>query len=498
MKLQEVQPIVANDELRIHHTPDNRIEVYRNQEKQPLLKLDPTQFVNIARDRSLVYIRRNMVSVPRSNEVLNTIEAVARDLLTVPKWKTRDIDIFVQEVTNNIREIPAGRITGRRENDKPKAQVPQQPARQVEWTNDPEGFAVKWNEGKDQAAIYLIEDSGTLASTLTEYNTKKDDFVWSFDPMGKEFSWKERTFIADKLMEVGEDTRLGLVNVRDYEAIAENLNMYLEGEQPNVMSLEVDFSESNASLQPRAVEKLHANYSPLIATQKWGSVTRIFLIKDSLYEVLMTKHLEETEQVDPTLAPKEKETLVMTYGSFSPITNDHIVMVKKMVASAQQVQGSNLVFIKPSTEFAHDEISLKQKAQVLKEAVPEANVCMETGLYDIFDALVYAYNLHYKNLYVITGSDEVAQLDHLIHENNDKQTNAGFFKFQKHHVISYGKDNPDNSQQAQQARNALTNNDFASFTKAVEGPELQNLSSMQKLFNILKYELKDKIGLGGI
>jgi hypothetical protein len=497
MLLREVQPIVANDELRIHHSPDNRITVYRNQEKQPILQLDPTQFVNIAKDQSLVFIRRHMTTAPRSQEVLNTIEAVARDLLITPKWKPKDVDIFVQEVDNKLRGIPAGRITGRRDNDKPK-NMEAQPAKQLEWSNNSDGLVIRWKEGKEQASAYLFEDSCALASTLTEYNTKKDDFVWSFDPAGKELSWKERSQMAKVLSSLDDDTRFFLEGGKDIETIIETLEIYLENDQPSVLSFEINLEESNASLLPRAIEALDVGYRPLIASQKWGSNSRLFLVKESLHKALFTQHLREIEQIDPTLAPQEKETLVMTYGAFSPITNDHIVMIKKMIASAKQVQGSNLVFIKPSKEFAHDEVSLKQKAQVIKEAVPEANICMETGLYDIFDALVYAYNLHYKNIYIITASDEVAQLDHMVHENNGKQTNAGFFDFQKHHVISYGKDNPDNSQAAQMGRNALANNDFASFAKAVQGPELPYLSSMKKLFNILKYELRGQIGMNGV
>lgn len=491
------------DEITVHHKNDGTVEIWRFSDMEAvqepeLVNLPGKNIARMKKDDILARITQSTNELrPVTKNALapafNKAALVAKDLSINPRYRGHDVTIYIGRDGAILKRKTADNTeTGYKENV---------PASKIFWMNESTGFIFKWNEDKGEAAGWLFENSDSLASTLTEYNIKKDDFKWSFDPNGQELSWKDRSRISKTLVKEGKDTRFELEKGKSIERIIEGLNEYLGKAHPNVISFEIDLGEKEiARLLSRIVEKIQGDYTTVLATQKWESLSRLFLLKNNLYDSLFgpKKHLIEAEIIDPTLEPEEKEALVCAYGSFTPITNEHIVLLKKVVASAGQVKGSAMVFIKPSKEFAHDEISLKQKAQVIKEAVPEISVCMETGLFDIMDAFIWVYNRHYKEIYVITGSDEVVDINQIFEENNGKQTDAGFFDFKTHKVISYGKHNPDKSPEAQMARNALANGNFQTFMKAVAGPNLPYYTSIKKLFDILKYELKDRIGLGGI
>jgi hypothetical protein len=270
-----------------------------------------------------------------------------------------------------------------------------------------------------------------------------------------------------------------------------------EIENIDIFSFEADTdSKSRAKIYIRLARQLSQKHEMdlrlVYATDKWNSLTEIFLIKNEVFNKLfpgVAKIQEAQEGVN--------DTVVMAYGSFAPVTEEHIKLLKTVVASAQQAKGSNVVFIQPDRDFGHDDISLRHKAEVLKDAVKGINICMEEGLMDIFDAFVWLYNRHYQNVTVITGSNEIVSIEQILKENNGKETDAGFFEFKKYKVLSYGKDNPDNSKGAKDARNAILNGDLDAFMAAVQGPNLQYFTPIKKLYNVLRYELKNAIGAGG-
>jgi Icc-related predicted phosphoesterase len=227
-------------------------------------------------------------------------------------------------------------------------------------------------------------------------------------------------------------------------------------------------------------------------TNKKSLLTRFFLMKSPIYDNLFRSPMQEAVQ------EQMRDALVMSYGTFSPPTEEHIKLLKKVVASAGQVNGSNIVFIAQDKQFSHDEMSLRQKAEVLKEAVPQLNICYDEGLFDIYDAFVWAYTRHYKDVYVIAGSDEVSDINQILESSNGQETEDGYFEFNKYKVISYGGGNPDRTPKAAEAKNAILNGDFDAFLRSVQGPEFPKFSHAKKLFQIMQYEYKNSVGMSGI
>lgn len=498
-------------EFFVKHSGEGNVEItFRGKDRTwPVVEFNPKEIDERPADELADYIsyRTNW-----SPEVKNKLKAamqkaalVTKDLRTNKKFRGMNITISIGR---------DGKITGRKQEAIQEAMGKPSP---VEWaSNEAWGTMFDWQVDGDRFQGRISPDSTMLKDTLMEYDSKEDKFVYEWE---HPLDWKKRKFIYDSLdgvegvdfvfsnetvakkappQAIGAGVALtGHGHVGDiFATVIKSLEEFIQKhiKDFDFITFEAKHdSHSRAALYLRLAKAvLNAgifDFKLLIFVNKKSLMTRFFVVKTPIFDNLFRKTMKEAQQF---------ESLVMTYGPFSPPTEEHIKLLKKVVASAKQVNGSNIVFISPDKQFAHDEISLRQKAQVLKEAVPELNICYDEGLFDIYDAFVWAYTRHYKDIYVIVGSDEVSDVNQILEASNGNETEDGYFEFKRYKVISYGKGNPDKSQQTAEARNAIINNDFDTFLRNVQGPDLPKYSHAKKLFQIMQYEYKNTIGMSGI
>ena len=307
---------------------------------------------------------------------------VAKDLRVNKKFRGMRITISIG---------PDGKITGRKQESKIMQEKMGSPT-DIEWSEGDWGAAFTWKMDGSIFQGRFIPHSTRLQDTIMEYDPKEDfTFEWNHP-----LDWKQRKHIYDSLDGIeavdfvfsnesaGSTVKLtGQGHVGEiFSTVINAAQQYIQNNIKNfdILTFEASHdSRSRAVLYIRLVKEVLQtgiyDLKLVTMTNKKSLLTRFFLMKTPIYDNLFRTPMQEAVQ------EQMRDALVMSYGTFSPPTEEHIKLLKKVVASAGQVNGSNIVFIAQDKQFSHDEMSLRQKAEVLKEAVPQLNICYDEGLF---------------------------------------------------------------------------------------------------------------------
>jgi hypothetical protein len=374
----------------------------------------------------------------------------------------------------------------------------------AKWERDAWGWNASFEiEGTPFTAVFE-EDSDHLRNSLMAYDTKKDDFLYTFDvPL----TWQQRKQAYDKLGSYTEvafsfgddsvDNPISLTGKGNVRAVMTNVQdialHYAEDHYKNFDLFSFEAATDSKSRTPvylRIAKRIIEKYPELvmvIATNKFHTTHEIFIIKNKVYHALFGQPIKEA--IEPAGL---KNGLVCSFGAYCPPTRAHIALLQKVVKTAQSAGDSNVVFIQSDPAFQGDEVSSKVKADALSSMVPDLNVCINEGIENFYDAMIWAYNRSYKNVTVIVGNDQQVEFEAILADYNGQTTGQGFFEFDSFKVVSYGKDNPDKSKPALDARQAISAGDFEEFLAISTLPSYRDAKS---LFKALVYELQANIGL---
>lgn len=415
----------------------------------------------------------------------------------------------------------------------------------VMWETDKYGDGFRFTIGEDKFSAWFEEDSQELMTTLMDYDSKSDEFEYDFE---NDYSWKQREYAYNLLKEIkdvafyfGDDgadveSATGLTgkgNVGSiFRTIVDNVVKYVEKTDVPILSFQANSdSKSRPTLYSRIAKAIIAkthNYVLEVAVNRYFNLYQFFCIRKDVYDRLFDAKLEEAEkpegmggeQKEPE--PKSKEgqkpegsldnkegsseedstpskKLVCTIGAFTPITGEHISLLRKVEATSKKLNAPAIVFISNNTDFPSDAVTIKTKAGLIKAVYPTIKICSdEDANHNIHSAMVWAYDRGFNDIYLIVGSDQVQRCTEILDYYNGKSSTAGKFDFKAYKVASYGDISPDSSEDAIQARNAVYNNDYVTFTKKCTvfqkcGTRCHSL--LKNLFGIMRQELESEAGV---
>ena len=189
--------------------------------------------------------------------------------------------------------------------------------------------------------------------------------------------------------------------------------------------------------------------------------------------------------------PLPEKKIVLSFGSFNPVTKDHIEMIKKVKLTAEHNHAEALVIIQADPYFSQDTLSMRVRSSVI-EKLTKVRVVYDDAIVDFVKALNWVYNHHYTYVMIITGEDELSEMNDILQTQNGQETNEGKFVFNTIKVGSYGGNNPDKSKASIHAVNAIMDNDIDTYLSSIDLP---NITDIRKLFYVARYELENKIGM---
>ena len=186
----------------------------------------------------------------------------------------------------------------------------------------------------------------------------------------------------------------------------------------------------------------------------------------------------------------KKQPVVFAFGRFNPPTYGHQKLIERVLTISKRVKGLPVLYISATQDKKKNPLDVKQKIKVIK-AIYKSKIQINaaTGRERTFmEILTNRFDKKYTDVYMIAGSDRVAEFKKLINKYNGKDYN-----FDTVNVVSAGERDPDaegvSGISASKMREFAVSNDYNSFRQGVmKGTKEKDA---MKLFK----DLKDKMGV---
>ena len=162
------------------------------------------------------------------------------------------------------------------------------------------------------------------------------------------------------------------------------------------------------------------------------------------------------------------KTVVFSFGRFQPPTIGHKLLVDKVVSLAKQHKADHIIFASRTQDKKSNPLDVETKVHFLKKMFPKANFEPANDEVRTFiEALKKLYKQGYKNVYMVAGSDRLADYQKLF----DKYNGGEDFDFSVLEAVSAGERDPDAEGAAGMSgtkmRKAAVENDFHSFRTGI-------------------------------
>ncbi len=185
---------------------------------------------------------------------------------------------------------------------------------------------------------------------------------------------------------------------------------------------------------------------------------------------------------------EEEKTVFFTFGRMNPPTIGH----EKLLNVLGKKAGNNpyFVYLSQSMDTSKNPIDYKTKIKIARKMFPRhaRRIMLDNGIKNIFDILVKLYNMGYKNVTMVVGSDRVNEFDVTIKKYNGKKSRHGLYNFRSINVVSAGDRDPDadgaSGMSASKMRMAAKAGDFSKFGQGL--PKTYSNSDAKQLFNSIR------------
>ena len=180
-----------------------------------------------------------------------------------------------------------------------------------------------------------------------------------------------------------------------------------------------------------------------------------------------------------------KQTVVFAFGRMNPPTIGHQKLIDRVITMAKRVKGLPVLYVSATQDRRKNPLSVKQKIDYLKKMYPVGiQILPATGRERTFmEILKNRFDKKYTDVYMIAGSDRVAEFKRLT-----KQYNGKDYNFDTIEVVSAGARDPDatgaSGMSASKMREFAMRNDFKSFRAGLIAGTREN--DAMKLFKDLK------------
>ena len=177
--------------------------------------------------------------------------------------------------------------------------------------------------------------------------------------------------------------------------------------------------------------------------------------------------------------------VVFAFGRLNPPTIGHQKLIERIITIAKRVKGLPVLYVSASQDKRKNPLTVKQKVDYLKKVYPRGiKILPAVGSERTFmEILKNRFDKKYTDVYMIAGSDRVAEFKRLI-----KQYNGKDYNFDKTEVVSAGERDPDatgaTGMSASKMREFAMNNDYTNFKQGlIRGTKEKDA---MKLFKDLK------------
>lgn len=160
-------------------------------------------------------------------------------------------------------------------------------------------------------------------------------------------------------------------------------------------------------------------------------------------------------------AEKPKK-IVAAFGRMNPPTIGHGVLVKKLIDTAREFKADHVIYLSKTHDAKKNPLDIKTKLKWAKKMFKGVNILGADDNLQTFIDMVKVLNTKYKILYLVAGSDRVAEYQKLLNKYNGIEYN-----YTEIVVVSAGERDPDadgaGGMSATKMREAAARGDVNSF-----------------------------------
>ena len=218
--------------------------------------------------------------------------------------------------------------------------------------------------------------------------------------------------------------------------------------------------------------------------EKYHYLTMYKKLKEILDDGQITD--AEINSIDEAL----EKSFAFTFGRFNPPTIGHEKLIRTVASQGMDYK----IFLSRSQDAIKNPLSptdkLKWMTKIFKNYASHILV-MPTNM--VLELATKIYNMGYRNVTMIVGSDRVAEFKSILNRYNDEKNRHGYYNFEKINIVSAGDRDPDEEgvtgMSASKLRDYARRGDLKNFKRGIPG----SLSEKEK--NELFFDVRKGMGL---
>jgi len=355
---------------------------------------------------------------------------------------------------------------------------------------------------------YIITDPN-----VKETNDKMADAVFdiknnTFIRKAKEFKFDPKAYAADFEKKVKEidvvqgELKRDLIDYKELKELNPNDVLDLQ-ELINAKVIEVEDSINHLVAIGNEVLKDRAD---AFATDMTPEEIKAFgrknqLPKNVIYKMLEKYHyltfyktlkdiIKDGEITDAELdSIKTEETnksFAFTFGRFNPPTIGHEKLIRTVASQGMDYK----IFLSRSQDTVKNPLSPSDKLKYMTLMFRNyASHIMVMPSNMVLELATKIYNMGYRNVTMVVGSDRVAEFKSILKRYNDEKNRHGYYNFEKINIISAGERDPDEEgvtgMSASKLRDYARRGDLKNFKRGIPG-NLTDKQQKELFFDVRK------------
>lgn len=205
------------------------------------------------------------------------------------------------------------------------------------------------------------------------------------------------------------------------------------------------------------------------------------------------KYIDINPTLDNSIREAKEDTVVLTFGRFSPPTIGHEKLIDKVVSVARSLGATPEVYLSHTTDAKKNPLSYEDKLDFMKVAF--GNIIKGSNARTIVD-ISKDLSKKYKKMVLVVGSDRVDSFKTLLNNYNGKEYN-----FDEIEVVSAGERDPDSdditgmsaSKMRQLAKDGNESSFRVGLPRKLQSRATEVYAAVQKGMKIMKEELSVEI-----
>ena len=209
----------------------------------------------------------------------------------------------------------------------------------------------------------------------------------------------------------------------------------------------------------------------------------------ALKDIIKDGEITDAE-LDSIKTEATNKSFAFTFGRFNPPTIGHEKLIRTVASQGMDFK----IFLSRSQDVVKNPLSPSDKLKYMTKMFKNyASHIMVMPSHMVLELATKIYNMGYRNVTMVVGSDRVAEFKSILNRYNDEKNRHGYYNFEKINIISAGERDPDEEgvtgMSASKLRDYARRGDLKNFKRGVPG----NLSEKEK--NELFFDVRKGMGL---